>query len=717
MSFPARAAAELRFTEAEGGVRVSLRAEVSSAITVRAPRRRKRGEIPAVRAEARARGELAVELVLPGEWTLRRALRETARWLDPDGWAAARRLPREGLWEFRGEIPLELGASALIRGLRVAAAGSVGASSRLSGRIEVQTRLTLLRRVALRLSTGPAGEQLLAEVRLLRRGSATLSTRAGLGFQIDGADLMARQLAEQLWAPAPRLIEEVTELSERLRRWMGRLERIGPQVRELTRRALGPGSSLERLVIRLRRLEALLETSGGPSRVLRQVRSLRREAEELLERLTAVGEELAGLIEGKLARTPLRRRLERMERWLNKARQLEDTLAGKAGKALAEGIAAELTLTASRGNERSAAASARLVPGSAAAVSITQALLMGRLADLPALEQESGLRQLTGKLVTRALRRRTKTLRLHLFGQSAAWRERWIETVRVEAGLTGDLRVIVRERLQRRRQNLFSGSVAALIVEIGLSQRSGKANASLTLTWSRAFRRRSSRRAALAQLQRLTEALADGGIEAAAGDTPPPETPWKLGEEGTLTVISRLGRREVTAMLRRGVAPAVFAREFFWPAWAAAVETGYPHLPPPLLGPGRHPLRDPRVRQLLARTPDAQSLKKLLPTAGRLERESIVADALAGKALLGGILALRRLPPGGTENPATLTRAGRRVLRALRHVSGVTQVPLLAITLLVPPHRRRVVVQVQAGRPVTETGEGPATTGINPDHS
>lgn len=687
LDVPAEAEAELSFRRSRGEPVMRLRAVVALGVALRAPGRRGAEDLFAGKLQARHEAELTVDLPAPEGWTLARAARELAGWLDPRGWSGSRRPPQGAVWRIDGETPLELAGSARVRRVLTSSLGAAEPFADIPAAAEIEARIARTERVRTELRVLD-GRVLRARVSTLDRGRRELAAEAELGWSLREPAALRQALLEAIGPEVAEAARDLHALLDDVRSVQRHLEELPEEIRRLGGRAIGPGSRLERLELRLEEIQALLEAVGddgsGPAaelvRELREaVASIRRRGGAWIERVAVLAEELDP--DDRLPRfaAGLARVLDRLGR-------LEQSLLDAAGEVIAEGITVDLAASHRRTRERRRLAEVRLSPGASHAAERAIALtLAGRLADLRELSGEPGILRVGGSVVTSAKRRRRRALRVRLgtlgIDRSAVWKGE----LRVERSLDGAVELRVRERLERERRRLAHGDVAALLVDLVLAGELGELDPSLTLRWSQSWRGRRTRRRAAAMLERTIEAL--------ELDIDPVELPEDPGE---LVVRSRLTGEAIEAALRSDEPARRFADGAFWPAWAAAVESGYRLVPPPILRPGRHPLRSRRIRAALRRAPFARTVAEVLPGTPRLESESIAADWRVGRALLEALQAARRAARRPDPlSPRTLASLSRDVVGALRHAGAIDLVPLIALTALVPADLRRVQVSLE----------------------
>jgi hypothetical protein len=690
LSLPADVQAELSFRRRRGEPVVRLRAELALEVALRGPARRGPGEVFAGRLSAGGRAELTVDLPGADSWTLARAAREAARRIDPRPWAGRGRPEPGSIWRLTGELPLELAASARVRGVVSGPLAGLSTIAPLPAVAELEARLARTDRVQAELRVLEDGD-LRARLSSLARRRRALAGSAELGWELTSPDALGRALLRAVGPDVAEAARDLHRLLGDVREVQRALEELPEDVRALGGRAVGPGSRLERLELRLAEIEALVDALDGDDErrgVQEAVRWLRERVASLRERGAAWVERVASLAEELDPADRLPRFAAGLARVVERLSDLEQELVGAAGSVLAEGLTVDLSASHRRTSERQRLVEARLAPGASRSRSRAVALVVtGRLPALARLEGEPGIRRVSGRMITAAKRRRRRAVRLRLgvlgVDRSAVWQGE----LRVSRSLDGAVEVRARERLERERRRLAHEDVASLLVDLVLAGELGDLDPSLTLRWSQSWRGRRTRQRATAMLERTIVAL-----ELALEPGALPERP------GELQVRSRLDAEAIAAALRPSMPAARFAETAFWPAWASAIESGYRRVPPPDLRPGRHPLRSPQVRRALRREPFARTVGEVLVGLARLEREAVAADWRVGRALLDALEAVRRAARAPEPlSPRVLSRLGRDVVGALRHAGAIDLVPLIALTALVPPPLRRVDLRVEPG--------------------
>jgi hypothetical protein len=688
LTVPAGAEASLSFRLRRGEPVVRLSARVAIGVALRAPARRGPGEIPGAGLQASGEAELIVDLPAPAEWTLARATKEIARLVDPRRWSGTRgALVPGATWRLGEEIPLQLSASARVR--RVLAGPPLGPPQlfHVPAAVEIEARLARLDRVQAELRVLASGA-LQGRLTTLRRRQRGLAGQLELGWRLADAEGLTAALVDAVGPEVADAARRLHRLLADVRELQRGLEALPEEIRALGGRTVGPGSRLERLELRLEEIEALLAALGASDRrrhwlvavrgLRERVASVRAEASRWIEAVAELAEELDP--DERLPRfaAGLARIVERLGR-------MEGELVEAAGAVLAEGLSVELTAAHRRTAERKRIAEFRLgAGGSPAAAEAVNALVTGRIPDLLALAGQPGVEKIGGAFVTAAKRRRTRGVRLRIGPLGVDRRSIWTGEIRVTRSHDGAVELRARERLERTRRRFGPEELSAILVDLVVTGRLGRVDPSLTLRWSQDWKGRRTRERAELMLARTVTAL-----ELHLAPEPLPREP------GTLQVRSRLEREAISAALRPDASARRFADSVFWPAWATAIESGYRLLPPPLLRPGRHPLRSQALRRALRRDPTTRTVAERLPSAPRLEREAIAADWRVGRALLEALQAARRaLAAPDALEPERLAALGRRLLRALRHAGTVDLVPLIALTALVPPERRQVDVRI-----------------------
>jgi hypothetical protein len=657
-------------------------------MALRAPARRGPGEIPGAGLDVSGEAELTVDLPAEDSWTLARAARDLARWIDPRRWGEADRLPPPGaLWRITEEVPIQLSGSARVR--RVLGGPLAGPPELLHvpASVEVEAVLARVDRVAAELRILESGT-LQGRLTTLARRQHGLAGQLELGWSLQDADALVARLLEAIGPELADAGRRLHRLLTDVRELQRRIEGLPEEIRALGGRAVGPGSKLERLEVRLEEIEALLGALGaddGRRGWLDTVRRLREDVAAVRAEATRWIETVAELAEELDPDERLPRFAAGIARVVERLARLETELVDTAGSALADGLTVELSASHRRTRERRRVAEVRIAEaGAAAAGPAVAAVVSGAIPQLLALEGAPGVEKLSGTLVTLARRRRTRGVRLRIGDLGVDRRSVWTGEFRVSRSLDGAVELRARERLKRTRRRVGREELTALLIDLVVAGQPGRVDPSLTLSWSQDWRGRRTRERAEQMLARTIAAL---DLPLAAEPLP--------GEPGELRIRSRVGPAAIAAALRPELSASRFAQQAFWPAWASAIESGYRLVPPPLLRPGRHPLRSPVLRRALRRDPTTRAVAEALPSAPRLEREAIAADWRVGRALLDALHAARRAAtaPEALE-PKRLAALGRRILRALQHVGTVDLVPLIALTALVPPERRQVDVRI-----------------------
>ncbi len=680
LSVPTQATARLSFSEDEDGARAKLQAEVETSVRWRVPARRRSHQALSVSGSGGGHALLELEFPLDARWTLARALRELTPWVDPQTWSSGIPLPVGATWSLEEEVPLQLGASARVQKLRLGPLPGISAMTVLGTRAELELRLARLDRVQVALRAEEPW-QISASLQTLTRSSRRIGAKLGLGYHLQDAEGLGSELLDALWPAAGELLPNAERLLGKVQRLRKRFDEIPESLRRRRRALIGEGSRIDILITRLESLEAWLasaEPAGSDRRWLRRVREARKLAASIQDEGRALFSRLETLTGRVFAGRSLRAIARTLEQLLEAAQSLRDELPARAASVLAKGLAAELSAARLWTHENRLLATARLDPRMPAAGDAVAAFLAGQVPELAILGSADGVTQVAGTYIEEWRKTRTRTLRLRVGPREAYSQRRWLTRFRITESLDGAVDVLARERYSRKSSQLLRDEMTAMIIDLAITARDKGSDALLTLSWSRSYRgQRAAHRLEVA-LERLLESL-----------TPPGESVDApiLAPRGEVSLVSVLDRAALRAALRPRQDARNFSERFFWPAWARAIETGYRQLPPPLLRAGRHPLRDPAVRRLLTRKPTAQALRQAFPRMKRLEREAVASDWLLGQAVLSGLETVRRA--FDTQQSTRAFAAGaRRVLRAFDSLPQVNLVPLLALTLLLPPSRR-----------------------------
>jgi len=681
--FPARLGGRLTLVPADDGEHVRARLEFSVLVEarVRAPARRRAGEVPAGEIEADSRGTLAVEADLPAEITLRDGLRRLARLARPGRWLARPAPPAGARWSLVHQGVLGLEASALLRETLVRRLGADASLARLAARVELSARLETTLRTRVTLAATSRGT-IRGSLAVLGRHSERIAARSTLRLRIAEPERLAHLVLDGLLGGTGELYERLAELElglEKVRRGLVRLER---RLESASLRLAGPGSTLARIERALARALDALEIADAEGeladelqRLLDRVREVRREIAEL----AGTG---GRLLRRLLRETGLERLLRRVGRFLTNLEELAEDLPRAAGTVLAEGLAAELSASLSRAREGSELARVELVPGRAGTREAVAALLAGRIDDLARMEPGSrGILSVTGRAVRATRKRRTLGLRVRVGGRVFAARRALEERLRVTASWDGALVVEAGARLTRRREGIEG--LAGLTLDFAEAGGPGRVDPVFVLSWREHWPPGGgARKRALARSPGLA------AVAAVTGEprlVPPPRC-WGL------TLRARLLPADVRAMFRPGWPARRFVEEAFWPAWLAALESAAARSSRNVLdADGRHPLRDPALRRLLASDPSGASLRDLVP--GKVARETVAADFRVARAVLGALGEVRRALRRPSRNLAALRRATEELASALGHYRTIDPAPLLALVFLVPPNRRRVQLE------------------------
>jgi hypothetical protein len=554
---------------------------------------------------------------------------------------------------------------------------------------ELEARIARADRVEAELRVLDDGDLRASLSSLVRRRRAVAAT-ADLGWELTSPEALGQALLKAVGPDIAEAAQDLHRLLDDARAVQRALEQLPADIRALGGRAIGPGSRLELLEVRLAEIEALLDVlrDGGRGRLAESVRWLRERVARIRERAAGWVERVAVMAEEIDPAQRLPRFAAGLARVVGRLSDLEQELVGAAAAVVADGLTVELAASHRRTSERRRIVEARLAPGASESRSRAVALVVsGRLPALARMTDAPGVLRVSGSMITAAARRRRRAVRLRLgaFGldRSAVWRGE----LRVSRSLDGAVELRIRERLEREHRRLPHEDVASLLVDLVLAGEMGALDPSLTLRWSQSWRGRRTRQRAAAMLERTIAALQ---LDLEPGPLP--------DEPGELQVRSRLDREAVTAGLRPELSARRFAESAFWPAWASAIESGYRMMPPPGLRPGEHPLRSPGLRRALRREPFARTVGEMLPGTPRLEREAVAADWRVGRAVLEALGAARRAMRAPEQpSPHELSGLAREVVRALRHAGTIDLVPLIALTALIPPKLRRVDIRVERG--------------------